>query len=350
MNNFYNFQELKEFDEHRLINFIYEPSSGLKGFVAIHRGGLHKPAFGATRLWHYKTEMDALKDALKLSRTMSYKSAMAGLGYGGAKVVLISPQLTYKKKYQILKTYSHYINYLFGHLITGADVGIDSNDLKTMASSNKMMVGLKSDAVKFTCLGVYYSMQVCLKETFGTESLVGRTFAIQGLGKTGRGILKLIYKDAKKIYVSDLYQSQIKNAKAEFPNIEVVKYTDIHKLSVDVFSPCAIANAIRFKNVSDLKCKVIVGSENNQLENEEVGNLLNKLGILYAPDYVVNGGGLITVADEYENKNYAQKRIGQRVEGIKTTLKLIIDKSKRTGTATNYVANDLAEKIFDKFV
>ena len=345
----FSFETLKEFDNHRLVTFLYNPAMGLTGFIAIHRGGLVRPAFGATRIWRYSSELEALKDTLKLSRMMSYKSALAGLQYGGAKAVLLSFPNTPKKRKLLLKSYAHRVNYLSGHFITGADVGVNDDDLKVMASESQYMVGLKSDPVKFTSLGVFYSIQACLKEVFGSEDIVGRTFAIQGLGKTGMGILRLLYKDAKKIFVSDIDRKQVRRAKADFPKIEVVKPSEIDKLEVDLFSPCALSNAINFNNISRLRCKIIVGSANSQLEDNKVGELLYKLGILYGPDYVVNAGGLITVVDEYENGNSHQSRASKRVGKIKGTLKAIISQSKKSNKATNLVADEMAEKIISKF-
>lgn len=341
---------LKEFDNHRLVSFVHDPHVSLECYIAIHRGGLIRPAFGATRFWKYSSELEALRDALRLSKVMSYKSALAGFPYGGAKAVIINQKNNSKKKGQLLRTYARHVSYLSGHFITGADVGINEDDLEAMASQSKYIVGLKADPVKFTNIGVFYSVQECLKEVFGDSSLRGRSFAIQGLGKTGMGILRLIYNDAKKIYVSDINSKQLKTAKDRFPRIEVVKPLEIYKQYVDVFAPCALSNEINSKNVDSFRCKIIVGSANSQLETAEIGELLFKRGILYAPDYVVNAGGLISVVDEYEKKRYNEKRIMLKVEKIKSTLRSIISKSKRLHKATNLIADRMAEKIFNKFI
>lgn len=341
---------LKEFDNHRWVSFVYDPDVGLECYIAIHRGGLIKPAFGATRFWKYGNELEALRDALRLSKVMSYKSALAGLSYGGAKAVIINQKNGPKKRDLLLETYARQVNYLNGRFITGADAGVNRGDLEAMASQSKYIVGLKADPVKFTNIGVFYSIQECLKEVFGNSSSTGRSFAIQGLGKTGMGILKLIYNDAKKIYVSDINSKQLKMAKDRFPHIEIVKPSDIYKQYVDVFAPCALSNEINSKNVDSFRCKIIVGSANSQLETAKIGELLFRRGILYAPDYVVNAGGLISVVDEYENRRYNEKRIMLKVEKIKSTLESIISKSKRLHKATNLIADEMAEKIFNKFL
>lgn len=344
----FSFENLEDFDNHRQITFLKD-NAGLKGFIVIHRGGTIRPAFGATRLWSYPAELDALREALKLSRMMSYKSAMANLNYGGAKAVLINDgKLAGKKRSKLLKHYSQRVNYLSGHFITGADVGIDDRDLKSMSEESPYIVGLQSDPVKYTALGVYYSIQACLKEIFGQDSFKGKTFAIQGLGKTGVALLRLIYGQAKKIYVTDIDSSKIRWVKEHFPKVEVVDFSQIDKLLVDVFCPCALGNAINLDNVSALRCKMIVGSANLQLENSQIGELLHKLGILYAPDYVVNAGGLIAVVDEFEKKDSDEERVTKKVVGIRNSLKSIIGRSKKENRATNLVADEMAEKIFNK--
>jgi len=359
----FSYGKLKEYDNHKAIVSFFEPKSQLKAFVAIHRGGLFLPSFGATRIWKYSVELDAIKDSLRLSRGMSYKSALAGLPYGGAKAVICLPSqhMNLSERNTLIKTYAKYTNYLNGHFITGADVGVDEDDLKLMASNSHSIVGIHSDPVKFTVLGVFYAIQVCLKEITNTNDISGKSFAIQGLGKTGMGLLRLIAPVAGKVYVSDIDNTKTLAAKKEFSNIEIVKYSEIHKQTVDIFSPCALSNIINLRTVSKLHCKAIVGSANSQLQNAHLGELLFKLGILYAPDYVINAGGLITVADEYENRkkdsntprqknnDLNEERVKKKVLKIKDKLHLIIERSKRRHKAPNIIADEMAESIFRKF-
>lgn len=344
----FNIEKLKDFDDHKLIVFLKDQSCGLAGFITIHRGGHIKPAFGATRFWKYRSELEALADSLKLSKMMSYKSALAGLKYGGAKAVILNSR--FGQRSNLFRAYARKVNTLGGQFITGADVGVNGKDLETLASESNFIVGQKSDPVKFTSLGILYSIQTCLKQIFGDDSIEGKTFAIQGVGKTGTGILNLIYPFAKKIYVSDIDDLKLKAVKRKFPKVRVAKPQDIHRKKVDVFCPCALSNAVTKKNAIDLRCEIIVGSANNQLELESVGELLQKAGILYAPDFVVNSGGLIAVVDEFENKNFDENRVENRVKRIQKRLQFIFDKSKKTNKPTNIVANRLAEKIFNKFV
>lgn len=305
------------------------------------------PAFGATRIWHYTSEAEAIKDALRLSNGMSHKAALAGLHYGGAKAVLFDGQKNLKEKQNLIKAYAEKVNYLRGSFITGADVGVDPADVRLMRSVSKYIVGLSTDPVKYTVLGTYYAIQSCVQEVFASSSFKKRTFAIQGLGKTGYALLRMLYPDAHKIYVCDIDGKRVNLAKKEFPNIEVVHPGVIFKQEADVYCPCALGSVFTLKNVDSLRCKIICGNANDQLENPLVGEKLYKKGILYAPDYVVNAGGLIAVVEEYENPRVSNKRIAEKVHGIKKRVKEIIQQSKKTHKATNTVADEIAQKIFD---
>jgi leucine dehydrogenase len=342
-----NVEDLPEFDNHRLITFLYDTESNLRGYIAIHRGGIARPAFGATRLWCYNSGIEAFRDTLKLSRMMSYKAALAGLRYGGGKGVIISHPSSLKNRNLLLKSYALRVNYLGGNFITGADVGLNKRDLKVMLKETSFMVGVTSNPEEFTALGLFYSIQTCLREIFDSEDIERRSFAIQGLGKVGVEFLKLIYKDSAKVFVADIDEARVKAVKKMFPKVRTVRASEIHKQPVDVYSPCAMSNSLNDKRIASLRCSIIVGSANNQLENDYIGELLYKLGILYAPDYVVNAGGLISAVDEFENKSFSSRRTRKKVANIKNTLQEILIKSRRIHKAPNLVANEMGEKIFN---
>jgi len=274
---------------------------------------------------------------------MSYKSALAGLSYGGGKAVILQPEVPFNRQ-ALFKTYAERVNLLNGNFITGEDVGITHTDLRTMQDNSKFIIGVTADPVIYTCLGVYYGILQSLNELYGNESIENRSFAIQGVGKTGEGLLKYLYPDARKIYISDVNDEKMKEIKEKYPKVELVSPKEIDTLEVDVFSPCAMFHTINSKNIDHIKAKIIAGSANNQLENQEVGTKLFEKGIIYAPDYVINAGGLITVVDEYEYKSANVKRIMKRVSRIKETMEAIIDESKKTHTATNIVADKMAER------
>lgn len=347
-NGRYQIEKLAEFDNHDFVSFIHNGATGLNGFIAIHRGSPSRPSFGATRLWHYESENEAMNDALRLSRMMSYKAALAGLNYGGAKAVLFQiGKYSSQQKRILLKSYAEKVNYMDGRFITGTDVGLNQNDIKDMARVSRYFVGLKVDPTKYTAMGLYHSIKTCLEEIYGSQDIRGRTFSIQGLGKIGFELLRLLYHDGGKITVAEIDAKRLQMARRKFPNIHVVAPHLIHAQKVDVFSPCALSHSLKFKTISKLRCAIVAGGANNQLEHENVGELLNKLGILYAPDYVVNAGGLISVVDEYEHKNFSANRVEKRVALISKNLKKILTNSRAQKKATNIIANEMAQNIFN---
>lgn len=341
-------EDLDEFDNHRFIILIDDPKTGLRGFIGVHRGGLEYPSFGATRFWTYGSELEALKDALRLSRMMSYKSALAGLPYGGAKAALIASPQALKNRSRVLRSYAQRLNYLNGRFITGTDVGMSQKDLIGMGKTTEFLVGYKANPEYFTGMGIFYSIQAALKEVFGTDEISGRNFAIQGVGKTGSQIISLLYERGAKIIVADIDKKKIQSIKKKFPKIKVVKSEEIYAQEVDVYSPCALSHSLTALTIPRLRSKIIVGSANNQLENPRIGEALHKSGILYAPDYVVNAGGLISVVHEYETKDYNPQQTLTRVKKIGDTVSQIFKESHRRKLATNIIADRMAERIFNR--
>jgi leucine dehydrogenase len=333
------------FDGHRLVANFHDPYTGLNSIIAIHRGSAKLPSFGATRITTYKSYSEAMEDTLKLSKLMSYKAAMAGVKYGGAKAVIISNHA--RKSKELLLSYANCVNYLGGRFITGADVGVSPEDVKLMRQVSKYMVGVTADPVQYTAAGVFAGIQVSLKEALGSDKIAGNTFAIQGIGKIGKALLDLLYKEGGKIIISDVNKSVLRNAKQEFPDVTIVSPNEIYKQKVQVFCPCALGNSISIKTINKLRCQIIAGGANGQLQNDETGDLLYKLSILYAPDYVINAGGLISVVDEFENHGTNHKRVLNRLKVIKENLKKIYSLSNRKKQATNLIAKKLAEDIFN---
>ena len=339
-------KNLPEFANHRCVLFLEDKETGLTAFIAIHRGGIKYPAFGATRLWNYATPIDGLQDALRLSTMMSYKSAMAGLPYGGAKAVIISPgTITSQKKRRILTAYAERLNYLRGGFITGTDMGLQASDLVYMKEKTPYLVGFSIDPTIYTAMGMIAGLHICLKEIFGKNDIAGKTFAIEGMGKIGIEFLKNIYPQATKIFVSDLKNENTQAAKKLFPKIEVVRPDDLRKLKVDVYSPCGSSGSLNSTTASQFRCKIILGGANNQLENIKIAEKIHRSGILYAPDYVVNAGGLISVTHEFQHKKINKPLLEKKVKKIGTTLKNIFTESKKNNISPQIVANTIAEII-----
>ncbi|MBK5215812.1 MAG: hypothetical protein JJE53_03340 [Candidatus Pacebacteria bacterium] len=338
---------MPEFDKHLFVVELLDPSSKLEAYIAVHRIRGSKPSFGATRFLNYKFKKDALNDALRLSRLMSFKSIMAGLPYGGAKAVIIKPKGKFSRK-KLLDSYTKGLNELAGKFVTGTDVGLNLEDIKEMKKNSKYLVGLKSNPEKYTAIGLGFSIQMISKKLFGSESFKNRTFAIQGIGKVGYEFLKIIYKDASAIYVADIDKNRLKFVLEKFPNLIIVDTNDIQKQVVDIYMPCALSHTLNKKTVKDLKCKIVIGSANNQLESEGIADLLHDKGIFYGPDYIVNSGGLISVVDEYEAHNFNASRIKKKVSKIKKIMNEVIAKSYRQKISPERIANKIAKKILDK--
>jgi len=343
-------EKLPEFDGHKFVCFIYDPRTNLRGFIAIHRGGPKTPSLGATRYWHYSSEIDALRDALRLSRLMSYKSALAGLKYGGAKAVIIADENNGKNRTSMFSAYADKLNYLGGKFITGTDVGMTDEDVKHMQTKTDYVIGSQVDPAYYTAVGVVLGIKTALGQIFGSGKLAKHSFAIQGVGKTGEHILAQLYETGAKIIISDTDLAKAKSVKKRFSKVKIVNPESIYEQKVEVFIPCALSGVLNPETIPNLKCKIIAGSANNQLAGDAMGELLSKLGILYVPDFVVNSGGLISVVDELENDRPSERRINQRIRKMNQALKSILKKSIRLNCSTSAVANEMAEKIFNKRV
>lgn len=328
---------------------VADPEIGLHGYVAIHRGGMEKPAFGATRMYAYPDEAAALTDVLRLSRIMTYKSALAGLPYGGAKAVLFPPADSVTRR-QYLQTYARYVNLLNGHFVTGADAGLTEKDVIAMSSISRFMVGGKSDPVAYTIRGLLSACAVCLEEVFGSPSFSGRTVAVSGLGQTGLGLVSAMYGQAQTVYVADIDPGKLEHAKRLYPDIKITDFRKVSSLPVDVYAPCALSNAINERNAGKIKARVVIGSANSQLSDPQLGSVLYRRGILYAPDYVVNAGGLIAVTDEYEHGGHDAERVKRKVDAIGQTLRHILTESKKRHEAPNIVADRIAMKRSALFI
>lgn len=339
---------LKEFDNHKSIHIISEPAVQLKAFICIHRGDSIRPSFGATRFWQYHKEEDALNDALRLSRLMSSKAAHAGLKYGGAKAVIMEPQAPYDKK-KLLKAYAHALNDLNGRFITGTDVGLLREDVLEMRRHSRFLVGIDIDPTTYTALGVIESVKAIFQHLYGNSSYQGKSFAIQGLGKIGFELLRLLTPHASKIYACDINEATLNIVRKEFPSVEIVAVQDIHKQSVDVFMPCALSGAINETSIHELNCKAISGAANNQLASPDIAEALLNKGILYAPDYITNAGGLISVVHEYEHQAIKETILLQQVEQIYHRLLSVFKESDESRTNTESIAQSLAQRHLSLF-
>ncbi|MBI4040561.1 MAG: Glu/Leu/Phe/Val dehydrogenase [Deltaproteobacteria bacterium] len=330
---------------HEQVVFCSNPSVGLKAFIAIHNTSLG-PALGGTRMYPYASEELALQDVLKLSKGMTYKSVACGLNFGGGKAVIIGDPKKDKSE-KLFRTFGAFVDRLQGQFITGEDVGVDVNDIEFMFMETDYVVGLSKehggsgDPSFMTAYGLVQGLQACIEERLQRDSLEGLTVVIQGLGHVGMNLVKLLVQANAKVIACDVDAQRCELAKAKW-GIELVKPSQIYEVPCDVFAPCAMGGSIHLKSLSTLECKIIAGSANNQLENETVHQLLKEKNILYAPDYVINAGGLINVALELEG--YSERRARLLARNIYYNLKRVFEISKERKISPAEAADRLADE------
>lgn len=335
--------------DHEEVVFFQDASVGLKAIVAIHDTTLG-PALGGTRMWNYASEEEALRDALRLSRGMTYKAAAAGLNLGGGKAVLLGDPK--KDKSELLfRTYGRFINSLNGRYITAEDMGTDVNDMEYVFMETDYVVGIETsqggsgNPAPFTSLGVFQGMKVCLRKVFGDENFKGRTVAVQGVGQVGSHLIRRLKAAGAKVMASEIDQEKLKKAQTEL-GFESIDSKEIYQIPCDIFAPCAMGGIINDETAHRFQCKIIAGSANNQLEKPEHAKLLQERGILYAPDYVVNAGGLINVYLELEG--YSRERAERMTRGIYYNLKKVLEIAEAEGLTTEEATNWMVEERLKK--
>jgi len=337
-------------NNHEQVVFCNDNETGLKAIIAIHNTVLG-PSLGGLRMWSYKTEMEALNDVLRLSRGMTYKSAVAGLNLGGGKAVIIGDAKKDKTE-ALLRRFGKFVNGLSGRYITAEDVGISTKDMEIIHKETNFVTGLpesiggSGDPSPVTAYGVYLSMKASAKERWGSDSLEGKKVAVQGVGHVGEYLVKLISKEKAKVFITDINEEKLKSVAKEY-GAEVVSGDRIYDLDVDIYAPCALGATVNTDNLNRLKCSVICGAANNQLADEKIhGELVLNKGILYAPDFVVNAGGIINVYSELMKTTREQAM--QQAEKIYNTISDVFKISKAENVPTYIVANRLAEERIKK--
>lgn len=339
------FSQLQSY-EHEQIVICSEPSIGLKAIIAIHDTTLG-PALGGTRMWNYNNEQEAIRDVLRLSRGMTYKAAISGLNLGGGKAVIIGDARKDKNE-QLFRAFGRFVDSLGGRYITAEDVGIDVNDMEWVSMETKYVTGTpkatggSGDPSPVTAYGVYVGMKAAAKKAYGSDSLEGKRVAIQGAGHVSSYLAELLAEENAELFICDIYQDKV-NEVAENTSAEVVDPDSIYGLDVDIFSPCALGGVINDETIPQLKCDIIAGAANNVLDEEDKhGNILLDKGLIYAPDYVINAGGLINVASELEG--YNQERAHDKASHIYDTILDILNYSEENNMPTYEASNILAEK------
>ncbi|RHW38436.1 Glu/Leu/Phe/Val dehydrogenase [Lysinibacillus yapensis] len=342
------FKYLEKYDYEQVV-FCQDKTSGLKAIIAIHDTTLG-PALGGARMWTYATEEQAIEDALRLARGMTYKNAAAGLNLGGGKTVIIGDPFKDKNE-EMFRALGRFIQGLNGRYITAEDVGTTVSDMDIIHEETDYVTGISptfgssGNPSPVTAYGVYLGMKAAVKEAFGTESLKGRKIAVQGLGNVAYTLCDYLYKDGAELVVTDINPKAVERVVNDF-SAKPVAPDEIYRQDVDIFSPCALGAIINDETIPELKAKVIAGSANNQLKESRHGDMIHEMGIIYAPDYVINAGGVINVADELYG--YNRERAMKRVEAIYDSILKIFEISKRDGIPTYLAANRLAEERIER--
>lgn len=341
-----NIEKLPEFDGHAFVARITDVPTGLRGYIAIHDTTLG-PAVGGTRYWLYKNDEEALRDALQLSRAMTYKCAMAGVPYGGGKAVLMAPTKDSEKSEAYLAAYARALKFLAGRFYTGEDVGVLERDIEILASQSDSIIGRPAVGglpAKYAALSVFQSMKIALQEKEGDASLLHRIVAIKGLGNVGIELAGMLHDAGASIIGADINPEKTKIAQERFPEMKIVSVARIHKEQADIYSPCALGGEFTTRTARQVRAGIICGSANNQLTDKRVGIQLSKRGILYVPDYVANAGGLISVVDELDREGYSENRVLQRIDDMQSTISRIIKDAKVKRTPTSTIADELVQE------
>ncbi|MBI2851877.1 MAG: Glu/Leu/Phe/Val dehydrogenase [Chloroflexi bacterium] len=335
--------EYMERHDYEQLVFCSDPQAGLRAIISIHDTTLG-PALGGVRMWPYRTEEEAILDVLRLGQAMTYKSAVAGLNLGGGKTVVIGDP-NKDKSDALFRSLGRFVESLNGRYIICEDVGTTVPDMQNIRAETAHVTGLplswggSGDSSAMTAFGVYQGMKACLKEAFGSESVHGRTVVIQGVGKVGSHLASLLRDDGANLIVTDVSLQALERARQEF-GATAVDAGAIYDVQCDVFSPNALGAVLNRQTIPRLKCRVIAGGANNQLEEDPDAELLQARGILYAPDYIINAGGVVNLAMELTRYDAEQAR-AQTAE-IYHTMERIITRAKVEGLTTAKVADMLA--------
>ncbi len=340
------FQEIESY-AHEEVVFFQDKEAGLKAIVGIH-STLLGPSLGGCRMWNYADEVEALRDVLRLSRGMTYKAAVAGLKLGGGKAVVIADSRKDKTP-SLLKAFGRAVNGLSGRYITAEDVGMTVQDIDIIRTQTRYAVGGSNeggsgDPSIMTAIGVFNGIKAALKFAGMRGELIGVKVAVQGVGNVGYHLCSHLSAAGAEIYASDIYPTQVERVVEEF-GAKAVAPDEIYSIECDVFAPCALGAILNSRTIPKLKCKVVAGSANNQLETDADGRELFKRGIIYAPDYAINSGGLINVAAELDG--YNQERVLKQVGKIYQTIQNILKRSSSDRVPPHVAADQLAEQILD---
>ena len=341
------FEQMEKYGHEQLV-FCYDKASGLKAIIGVHDTTLG-PALGGTRFWAYEQEEEAITDVLRLSRGMSYKNAAMGLNLGGGKAVIWGNPREDKSE-ELFRAFGKFVQSLHGRYITAEDVGTNVEDMNYVLMETDSVVGrgdVSGDPSPVTAFGVYRGMKAAARIAFGSESLKGRTVAVQGLGKVGYHLCEHLNDEGAKLVVTDIIAENVARVVKEFGAV-AVSADQIYGVDCDIYAPCALGATVNDETIPQFKCKVIAGAANNQLKEPRHGEVLRDKGILYAPDFVINGGGVINVAEEFNPSGYNRDRAYARVATIYDKLMRVFRIAQEQQISTARAADVMAEERIHK--
>lgn len=338
---------MREFDGHELVVFGHNAAVGLHAVVAVHSTALG-PAAGGCRMWPYPTTDAAVVDVLRLSRGMSYKNAMAGLPFGGGKAVIIGDSRKLKSP-ELFEAFGRFVDSLGGRYITAEDVGTTTSDMESVRRATSFVSGLGrkpgeagGDPGPKTAFGVYLGIKAAVKFRLGRTDLSGVSVAVQGVGGVGYHLCRLLAAEGAHLRVADVRPSAIERVRDELEAVEVPAESVLSQ-DVDVFAPCALGAILNAQTIPLLGAGIVAGAANNQLAEDKDGQALQHAGILYAPDYVINAGGIISVAREYQG-GATEAQVTAEIYGIPARLTEIFERARRESRTTNAIADQMAQE------
>ena len=339
--------DLREFDAHELVVFGHDAASGLRAIIAIHSTALG-PAAGGCRMWPYASTAEAVADVLRLSRGMSYKNALAGLKFGGGKAVIIGDARRGKTP-ELFEAFGRFVDSLGGRYVTAEDVGTTTHDMTQVARGTRYVAGLGAapgeaggDPGPKTALGVFLGLKAAVKFRLGRADLTDVSVAVQGAGGVGYHLCGMLAAEGAKLSVADVRPVALQRVCDEF-KARAVAVEEVLFEDVDVLSPCALGAVLSAQSIPRLRARVIAGAANNQLAQGQDGAALPAAGILYAPDYVINAGGIISVSREYHG-GASEAQVIADIHGIPARLTEIFERARRENRTTNAVADELARE------
>ncbi len=336
-----------EAQQHENVVFVEDTDTGLKAIIAVHDTTLG-PALGGCRVWPYENTADALTDALRLSRGMTYKNALAGLDLGGGKAVIIADPRK-DKSTDLMEAFGRHVDRLSGTYITAEDVGVTPEDMEAVARQTAHVRGTRAtglgDPSPYTALGVFSGIRACARHVFGNDELAGRTISVQGLGHVGFDVARRLFDSGARLIVSDIHAPAVLQAIEAF-GATAVDPAEAHRVEADIFVPCALGAGLNARTVPQIRARIVAGAANNQLQTPADGIALKQRGILYAPDYAINAGGVISIALAAPGEDDTLVR--EKTRAIGDTLGAIFARADAEGTTPEKIADAMAEERLAK--